>query len=312
MEKTIPVPKLLEKCAARDLNNKMLTSNQSFVFLGESDIMINRIPSSFREAFELYVTRLYVLYHDCGMAFLKCYLNEDSKVNNKYSCSSHIRFVDNCRACHAHSNNPHINQSVYHSLVNYYFKGDTSFHYSDWCDFWVNATDAHWEVLVRKIVKGSDMVMKLMENIASHIPSYKEIYESVSEIFLNKRIFSYTNKSGVNENIDIYIKSFDSRFLKLICLYLRDNSLWKDKQIAERELKAFYNMTQDPVLFGTNKLEPSQMRDELIGRLMCSLKNNVFADSELLYQSICQNIKQLIDEQIDKDLAIEEDDILDP
>lgn len=72
MEKIIPVPKLLEKCAARDLNNKMLTSNRSFVFLGESDIMINRIPSSFREAFELYVTRLYVLYHDCGMAFLKC------------------------------------------------------------------------------------------------------------------------------------------------------------------------------------------------------------------------------------------------
>lgn len=48
MEKIIPVPKLLEKCAARDLNNKMLTSNRSFVFLGESDIMINIILKATR------------------------------------------------------------------------------------------------------------------------------------------------------------------------------------------------------------------------------------------------------------------------
>ena len=309
MEKIIPVPKFLEKCAARDLNNKMLTSNRSFVFLGESDIMINRIPSSFREAFELYVTRLYVLYHDCGMAFLKCYLNEDSKVNNKYAYSSHIRFVDNCRACHAHSNNPHINQSVYHSLVSYYFKGDTSFHYSDWRDFWVNATEAHWEVLVRKIVKGSDMVMKLMENIASHIPSYKKIYESVSEIFLNKRVYSYTNKSGANENVDIYIKSFDSRFLKLICSYL-EYSVWEDENIAKCELNAIGKLKPDKQLSGSNMLEPSQIVQELINMLISSLKSGDFDDSELLYLSIRQNLKQLIDVEVRKAHASDDDDYL--
>lgn len=153
------------------------------------------------------------------------------------------------------------------------------------------------------------MVMKLMESIASHIPSYKKIYESVSEIFLNKRIYSYTNKSGANENVDIYIKSFDSRFLKLICSHLQ-YSVWEDENIAKCELNAIGNLKPDKQLFGSNMLEPSKIVQELINMLISSLKSGDFDDSELLYLSICQNLKQLIDVEIRKAHDSDDDDYL--
>ena len=164
-------------------------------------------------------------------------------------------------------------------------------------------------MLVRKIVKGSDMVMELLENVASHIPNYKIIYESVSEIFLNNRVYSYTNKSGANKDVDIYTKSFDSRFLKLICSHLR-YLVWEDEDIAKRELNAIEKLKPDKQLSDLNMFEPSRIVQELINMLISSLKNRDFNDSELLYLSISQNLKQLIDVEIRKAHASDDEDYL--
>lgn len=310
MENTIPVPKLLQNRIARDLNTKMLTNNQSFVFLGEPEVMINRTPSTFLEAFDMYVVRLYVVYHDYGMKFLECYGSELFRINNTCAHISHIHFINNCRAALAHSSDPTNVEQIYNNLKKHFFKNDTSFQYNDWQDFWQNATESHWEELVKVIVKDSDSFMKFLENVASHTPNYKAVYNSVSEIFTKKRVYSDTYQH--EKNIDIYINSINSRFLKPICIQLINTSEWRDIEKAKQELRTFYNLDPNPVLSSPEKLKPQQMRDELIKIMMSSLENNDYTDSELFYRSIIQNIKLLIDDQINKDFVIEEDDILDP
>lgn len=306
MKKQIPIPKLLQDHIARDLNTKMLTNNQSFVFLGEPEVMINRAPSTFTEAFDMYIIRLYVLYHDHGMKFLECYGN----VSSIYSHILHIRFVNCCRAALAHSNDPLQSEHIYYSLKNYFFKNDVSFQYNDWQDFWENATESHWEKLVNRIVKDSDSVMKFLDNVASQIPDCKTDCNSISEIFTKTRVYSEAFQNG--EKVDVYIKSINSRFLKSICLQLKKTSVWIDVEKAKRELKNFYKLDPNLELSSPGKLTPYQMREELIKKIMSSLENNDYSDSELLYLSICQKIKLLIDDQINKDIINEEDDVLDP
>lgn len=306
MNKPIPIPKLLQDHIARDLNTKMLTNNRSFVFLGEPEVMINRAPSTFTEAFDMYIIRLYVLYHDYGMKFLECYGN----VSSIYSHIPHIRFVNSCRAVLAHSNDPFQSERVYNSLKNHYFKNDVSFQYNHWQDFWENATESHWEKLVNQIVTDSDSVMNYLDNVASQKQNYETDCKNISEIFTKTRVYSETFSNG--EKVDVYIKSLNSRFLKQICQQLKRNSSWIDEEKAKQELRAFYNLSPNPTLSGSEKLTPNQMREELIKKMMSSLENKDYTDSELLYQSISQNIKLLIDDQINKDIIIEEDDILDP
>lgn len=306
MNKSIPIPNLLQNQIARELNTKMLTNNQSFVFLGEPEVMINRTPSTFAEAFDMYIIRLYVLYHDYGMKFLECYGN----VSLKHSYILHIRFVNSCRALLGHSTDPMQSERVYNSLKKHYFRNDASFRYNDWQDFWENAPESHWERLVEQIVKDSNSVMKYLENVAFQNPNYVTDCKNISEIFTKTRVYSEASPNG--RSVDVYLNSLDSRFLKQICLQLKRTYSWTDEEKAKQELRAFYSLESKSTLSGSGKLTPNQMREELIKTMMSSLENNDYTDSELLFQSIGQRIKLLIDNQINKDILIDEDDILDP
>lgn len=308
LKNTIPIPKLLQNHIARALNTKMLTNNRSFVFLGEPEVMINRAPSTYWEAFDMYVTRLYVLYHDYGMKFLECYENEAWRINSTRSYILHIRFINQCRGVVAHSDDPTNVERIYNSLKTYFFRNDTSFQYNDWQDFWQNAAENHWEKFVNKIVSDSNSVMEFLEKVASHIPDCQTVYESVSEIFTKKRVYSDTRDQ--TKKVDIYAGSINSRFLRPICLRLLNTSEWGDTAKAEQELKVFYKL--DSNASNTDKQKANQMREELITRTMDSLENNNYTDSELLYLSIRQNIKLLIDDRISEDSANEEDDLLVP
>ena len=300
------VPKLLTDGAARSLNNKMLNKNLSFVFLGEQDTLLYRTPLSFAEAFEMYIIRLYVLYHDYGMYFLTCYLKETP---NGDKCLSHIKFINSCRTALGHANNPEVNQKVYYCLKNYYFKSNQSFEntYKDWLEFRKNAGEPQWKTLVEKIVRDSDNVMSLLDNIADQKSKYQKECQIISDIFLNKRICSYA-KIGDKE-VDIYTKSFDGRFLRSICSNL-NSEIWADDNIAKFEMKAIMDMKPKKRLqqYGSYMLEPSEIVQELIDLLIDSLKSDTFSDSELLYVKICQDLKELIDEEIRKAQHNDDDD----
>lgn len=308
LKKTIPIPKLLQNHIARDLNTKMLTNNQSFVFLGEPEVMINRAPSTYREAFDMYVIRLYVLYHDYGMKFLECYGNEAWRINSACSHILHIWFINQCRGVLVHSDDPMNNERIYNKLKTYFFKDDTSFRYNDWQDFWQNATKGHWEKFVNKIVSDSDSMMEFLEKVASHIPNCQTVCESTSDIFTKNRV--YSDARNQTKKVDIYAGSINSRFLRPTCLRLLNTSVWGDTTKAEQELKVFYKL--DSNASNTDKQKANQMREELITMTMDSLENNNYTDSELLYLSIRQNIKLLIDDRISEDSANEEDDLLVP
>ena len=75
MAAKIKTPQFLIYGSITALNDKLLSRIRAFAFLGEEEEMLNGQPSTFREAFEPFVSRLYRVYHELGTAFLDCFCN---------------------------------------------------------------------------------------------------------------------------------------------------------------------------------------------------------------------------------------------
>lgn len=313
MPLTIPIPKLLQDNVARQLNNTMIEKNQSFVFLGEPEALINKTPSTYAEAFDQYVTRLYVLYHDYGMYYIKSYGNVAIAFTRNRKYDLHINFINLSRTAISHSEDIYTNDAIYSKLKNYYFKNDNSFSYNDWFSFWHNAPEHHWEKLVKKIIKDSDeFYTKFLCKIASHETNLKSLYKEITNIFLTGE---YTDFKG--NKIEIYNKSFDYRFLKIICQKLDSSVSWSDNQIARRELKNFYEQkvfsdTEIDILHSKGKITPQELKMKTITTIINSMKKRNCNDSAILYQSIIQEIEMLIKEQINAENISAAEDLLEP
>lgn len=311
MANPIPVPKLLQFNAARKLNDLMITKNKSFVFLGEPDQMINTTPLTYLEAFKEYAINLYVLYHERGMQFLECYENEATRLANDNKSFFHVRFVFDCRAVtvHADDSDDHGGR-IHKQLRDYVFpRAKEPYNYNNWNDFWINAPENHWKLLVEKIVNESDRMCVFLDKIANN-KTYANVSASITNIFTLTRKFTRV-KGG---DTDIYAGSFDHRFLEQTCRKISkitSPGYWRDAAKAELELNTFYKSFGSSHMPEPDRQNSVSMREELIKRTMNSLKKDEFEDSEALYQSIIQNIEDLINAKIERDLISEAEDMLD-
>lgn len=296
----IPIPKLLEDNAARKLNDKMLENNHTFIFLNEGVDYLNGTPSTFREAFGEYVRALYVLYHDCGMEFINCYLNEEQSVHGVRH-SDNIKFVINSRVSYTHSPDEDVKVYIYNILKNYFFSG-VRFSYTDWHDFWKNANEADWETLVTRLVSDSDGIFELLDKIAAREPKYTRIRERTAGIFLDD-----------SRVAKIYERSFDHRFRDQIdktLSYSCKNGIltWRSPN-EKRILKSFVNLPNNDEQGQSTPGE--RILDGLIRKLMNHLKGNPSPRSEELNTYIIQTVKELIEEEADQQLNNDEDELLD-
>ncbi len=295
MSSTIPIPLFLQPGKAQELNNSLIKNNQSFSFLGEPAEFINKTPSTYAEAFDQYISALYVLYHDHGMLFLQSYTNQSIVIRNDFKYKSHICFVFNSRGAIMHADDYETRGRVYKALKNYFFRDDITFTFSDWQEFWLKADNKHWKRIVDKLVNDSDGLYKdYIKKIAEHDPSLRSIYESISEIF---RTGEYVNKNG--DHIKMYNRSFDERFLRNIknkMRYIFPGS-WSNQIKAEAE-----NELKELELTGLQ-----QAGDEMKKYLLGGCCQN----SGDLFQYLCQIIFEQIKNKIASEIIKETDNMLD-
>lgn len=300
MSIVIPIPLFLQTGKAQELNNRLIKNNKSFSFLGEPAEFINKKPSTYAEAFDQYISALYVLYHDYGMFFLRSYTNQSIVIYNNFNYNSHICFVLNSRGAILHADDYESRVRAYQTLKNYYFRDDITFTFSDWKEFWLKADSKQWKRLVDKLVDDSNkLYTDYVKKIAEHDPSLQSIYESISEIF---RTGEYVDKTGCY--VKMYNRSFDERFLRIIKNKMKYTFSWSDQTKAENEIKKLTNLQQ------TNDSEDD---------IMCSAVNEMkkyllggsCQNSGELFQYLCQTIFDQIQDIITAENSIETDDMLD-
>ena len=222
----------------------------------------------------------------------------------------HVEFVCKCRGAISHSKNENTCNYVYRKLKNYYFYDDSSFKYVDWFDFWYEATEKHWEKLVKKIVKDSDRFYNdYMLLIANHATSLKNVYEKISEVF---KIGTY---SISDSQINIYEKSLDYRFMKNLCNKVEDSTTWRDESIAKEELKTFYTqglLSDEEIkkLKEVGKSTPQELKKKLIDKLKVFLVSEHCQDSVIIFKYLHQIIVELIEDQVNAEIISEYKDML--
>lgn len=306
----IKTPKLLEGGSICEINDKMLFVNHSFVFLGKEEELLNREPSSYAEAFEMYVNGLYKVYHEFGMEFLKCYCNEAIRHNKKDIFIKHIRFIENCRGALSHSSDDGTRSYAFSTLKNYVFR-NSSFRFNNWIDFWKRANEKQWKEVTEIIVRDSDrLYFNLLERVAVHDITLKDVYEAVMNDF---RINTYerckiSNGTVTQLNcVDMYDVSLNGRFFKIIRQQLKNCSRFQssDEKIANYELTALINLdkyvdnrTDEEKSAG--KKTPFEIKKAIIDAIKDDLegKNNFDFKSDGLYDDVVTEVELQIKKQI--------------
>lgn len=309
MPEIIPIPLFLQSGKAQELNSKLISNIKSFAFLGEPKDFINKKPSTYAEAFDLYISGLYVLYHDCGMFFLQSFTNPAIILRNNPSFFNHIRFVYNSRSVLQHSDDYKTADFVYSSLKNYYFKNYIPFKYNDWHEFWLKADENHWKWLVEKIVDDSDTIYTdYMMKIAEQDTPFQPIAESISNIFSTGK-YCDIKKNCVN----IYDRSLDKRFLNNISNKLKHSFVWSDINKAEQELERFKNQEacSKEELQINGELTPQAIKSEAIEAMKKYLLSGDCKNSDSLFQLLCQTIYDLIQSRVDAEINSDIDELLD-
>ncbi|MGN0623123.1 MAG: hypothetical protein ACI4JA_04135 [Oscillospiraceae bacterium] len=309
MLENIPIPLFLQAGKAQELNNKLIQNNKSFAFLGEPSEIINKIPSTYAEAFDQYISGLYVLYHDYGMFFLKGYTNQAININNEYRYYKHLNFVFKARGVLQHSDDYFTSNYVYKALKNYYFREDETFSFNDWHEFWLNAEENHWKKLVSQIIADSDKFYNdYMIKIAAQDNLLKNIYESLFQVFSTGEYYDNNNGNCVN----MYDRSLDKRFINNICNKLKHTFSWSDESKAQKELKCFKNQDACSMeeLHEVGKLTPQEIKSEAVKVMKTYLLSGDCQNSESLFQILCQTIYDLIQNQIIAEINSDTDDML--
>ena len=313
---TIDVPRLLNCDNLDDLNQKMISSNHTFVFLGPKEELLNRTPSSWVEAFEMYNTGLYKVYHEFGMNFLKCYCSEAAKNKSDDSFNKHIWFVENCRAAIQHSGDSIYRDRAFSTLAGYVFNSDCcdmDFKFADWNDFWKNAEERHWKKATEVIIRDSNKLLDFLEKIASHDQDYQSVYEAVAIDFFNGSYNFYCLSNvalSIKKDIDMYESSLNAKFFSIV-----KEQLIKDQAFESKDQDNAYNELDG--LVGSIAYIPPEDYErnsgvkttaEIKAAIIDTVKNDIGAmknagnKSELLSKSVYDYILSVTEKQIKEQL----------
>ena len=306
----IKTPKLLENGSISEINDKMLGKNHSFVFLGKEEELLNREPSSYVEAFDMYVNGLYKVYHEFGMEFLKCYCNEATRHKKNDTFSKHIIFIENCRGALLHSGDDGTRSHAFNTLKNYVFR-NSNFPFKDWDDFWRYANERQWKETIEKIVQDSDrLYFNLLEKVAVHDINHKDVYEAVMmdfKISTYERCKISNNAVTLVKRIDMYDVSLNGRFFKIIKQQLKNCNSFRsnDTEIVNRELADLINLNtyidnRTDEEKSSGKKTPFEIKKAIIDLIKKDLEggNNFDFKSDTLYFDVVTEVELQIRKQI--------------
>lgn len=301
MAAKINTPQFLIYGSITALNDKLLSRIRAFAFLGEEEEMLNGQPSTFREAFEPFVSRLYRVYHELGTAFLDCFCNEISVSGIKNGFGPHVSFVKNCRCAIQHSGDNGARERAFTALQNYVFKNG-SFTFTDWRDFYMNADESHWKTAVETIIRDSDSLYYALCDTADQKGLYSSAARKVSVDFTNG---AYT-QSGNGKMVDMYKKAINGRFLSLIRNSLLNKNRFPGRQDdAKDELWSLIHYSsyvdkRTEAQKRAGKKTPAEIVDAVINVIKGDLQGKDSFDfrSETLYQDIEDTVEGEIKNQL--------------
>ena len=306
MKKEIKVPLLLQEKKAKEINNQLIAKNGCFAFIGIREKIIDIYPDTYKHAYENFVRHLYILYHDYGMYFIRCFDSESVNILGNYSYILHYSFVSNARALNCHARTIKNEERVFINLKNYFFKNDPSFldKYNSWGDFTQNASEEEWENIVKKIVSDSNKFYYFLENVSERKPDMASLCCQIKTDYQNGY---YTDRSN---QIEMYQKSFDTRFLKNICIRLEETDWEDDEERAKRILKkiwtpAYSTSDNKSVLNQQNIVE--NITEHLKEYLSCekSDTDSPVDHSDVLLKIILQIIEKNVRNLINKEKYVE-------
>ena len=302
MAAIIKRPELLVYGNINRLNNKLLNNVRAFAFLGEEEEMLNGEPSTFREAFEPYVSRLYRVYHELGTKFLDCFCNEISNSGIQNSFIPHILFVKNCRSALQHNGDAGDREPAFMTLKKYVFR-NSNFFFTDWIDFYINASELQWKTAVETIVRDSDRLYYALCDTADQKGIYSSAAQKVSADFANG---IYTQSNSTGRRMNMYSEAINGRLLKLIRKRLLNKRCFANREAdANDELWALINYkpnvdmrTEEQKKAG--KKTPAEIIEAVISVIKDDLKGMYGFDfrSDTLYQDIEDAVETEIKNQI--------------
>lgn len=304
-------PKLLENGSLNTINDKMMRNNHTFVFLGPNEIFLNRSPLSWIEAFEMYITGLYKVYHEYGMEFLRCYCYEAIGHDDNWSLIRHIQFVQNCRGALQHSSDGQgCRERAFNTIKKYVFSRDSYFTFRDWSDFWEHAKDNHWQRVTEVIVRDSNKLMTFLESITPSNTTCKSIGDSVFEDFINRKFSTYriTERRTVSTGnyVDMYEKSFDKRFFSVVSSTLTKLPAFRgceEKVIAELK-RLIHNESKKDDRSPIEKSEGVKTLQEIKTAIFDIVINDLkSSDESVPWNPIFDYILSIIEEQIKNQLT---------
>lgn len=301
MAAKIKTPQFLIYGNITALNDKLLSKIRAFAFLGEEEEMLNGQPSTFREAFEPFVSRLYRVYHELGTVFLDCFCNEISGSGINNSFIPHILFVKNCRSAIQHSGNAGGREHAFTTLKNYVFKSG-SFTFTGWSDFYMNADESHWKTVVETIVRDSDRLYYALCDTADPNGLYSSAARKVSVDFTSG-VYTQTDNG---RKVDMYRKAINGRFLTLIRNSLLNKNRFPGRQDdAKDELWSLIHYSsyvdkRTEAQKRAGKKTPAEIVDAVINVIKGDLQGKDSFDfrSETLYQDIEDTVEGEIKNQL--------------
>ena len=302
MKKEIKAPLLLQDKKAKDINNQLIANNNCFAFIGIPEKIIDIYPDTYKHAYENFVRYLYILYHDYGMYFIRCFNSESVNILGNKSYIRHYSFVSNARALNSHAHAEKNEERVFENLKNYFFKRDSSFpnKYHSWNDFAQNASEEEWENIVKKIVSDSNELYQFLKDVSVRKPDIVCLCDQITTDYQNGY---YTDCSKL---IEMYLKSFDTRFLKNICISLEEADWEDDGKRAKIILKniwtsAYSTSDNKSVLNPQNIVE--NIKEHLKKYFSCKKSDTAppVDHSDVLLKIILQiiekNVRNLINEE---------------
>ena len=303
-------PDLLKDDSLDNINEILMHNNHTFVFLGPKESFLNRVPSSWIEAFEMYTTGLYKVYHEYGMEFLMCYCYEAIGHDDKnWALFWHFQFVQNCRGALQHSSDLYrCREFAFNTIKNYIFR-DSYFTFRDWSDFWKNAKDDQWQKVTEVIVRDSNKLLTFLKRIKLSSTTCKSIGDSVFNDFVNKSFNTY-KKSGKTVSkgypVNMYEKSFNARFFRIVSCSLINMRKFEDSEKEKAELE-FRILKQDSPKDERTAIEisngvktPQEIKTAIIDIVINDLKSS---DESVPWNPIFDYILSIIEEQIKNQLT---------
>ena len=282
---SIEVPKLLQTGFAKKLNDNLLKNNRSFAFLGIPTCLIKLSKPTYYDAFFQYSILLSKLYHDYGMSFLDSFACE-AKRNLNLAYRDHIDAMYAFRAVLVHSDD---GKKAFRRLKNCYFKDDEKFTYKNWEDFWLNATDDQWKTLTEAIVRESNLMYdNLLYKISVKDQNLDDFSKRITNIF---KTGSYKNEKS--QDVLLYDKSFDYRFLQRICGSLSNTTnIFRPYGYWDAYARPFLEQKDDI---------SKNMKTKIIANIKDKLVKDGFWNSDQLFNFIKQCVEEEISNQINQD-----------